>query len=215
MPIRFVCLANSYKLYGRCIAGILLDKKNNPVLAHDSPKWIRPIGNTEHGEIPTNLVSHVRLLDIIEIEDIVYVGDGHQSENATFDANSIELIGTYPKEALNILCEDERPLIFGNKRKAVHRDYIYRLHYSLMLVRADGFEVIEAPSENNPERTQNRLIFQYKNEEYDLPITDPAFLENYRHNNNGIADIEQIFITLSLGLNLNDFYHKLVAGIIY
>jgi hypothetical protein len=30
MPARFVCLANSFKEGGRCLAGIELDNNNNP-----------------------------------------------------------------------------------------------------------------------------------------------------------------------------------------
>jgi hypothetical protein len=40
MPTRFVCLANSFKEGGRCLAGIELDNNNNPIIENGHPKWI-------------------------------------------------------------------------------------------------------------------------------------------------------------------------------
>jgi len=41
MLTRFVCLANSFKEGGRCLAGIVLDNNNKPVIENALPKWIR------------------------------------------------------------------------------------------------------------------------------------------------------------------------------
>jgi len=85
MPTRFVCLANSFKEGGRCLAGIELDKNNNPIIANGRLKWVRPICNTPHGEVPTDLVAHIEVLDIIEIEVTGYPDkEDYQSENALF-----------------------------------------------------------------------------------------------------------------------------------
>ena len=56
MDKHFICLANSYKRGGRCIAGIEVSIDNDQwaVRCHSdgSPRWIRPIDrNTEYGEI--------------------------------------------------------------------------------------------------------------------------------------------------------------------
>jgi hypothetical protein len=215
MPIRFVCLANSYKLHGRCVAGIVLSENNKPILQRGSPKWIRPISSTEHGEIPTELVAHLELLDIVEIDEVIHVQHGHQSENATFDERSIKLVGTFPIEEISPLCEDQRPLIFGNRRKAVAQDAIHLLHHSLMLIRVDDFVVEEVPSPKSPGKTQYRLGFQYKKNTYDFPITDPVFLEDYKEDGECIEGAKELFLTLSIGLNFDNFYFKLVAGILY
>ena len=84
MLVRFVCLANSYKEGGRCVAGIMLDRFNNPIIENDLPTWIRPVSNTGHGEIHKELVSHIHLLDILETEISEFVDAGYQSENAIF-----------------------------------------------------------------------------------------------------------------------------------
>ncbi len=60
-----VCLANSRKLNGRCVAG--LDLQNGKV-----GEWIRPVGSADKGELYDERLyagrEEPRLLDIIEIE---------------------------------------------------------------------------------------------------------------------------------------------------
>lgn len=68
MLTRFVCLANSFKEGGRCLAGVALNDSNGPVWSDGRLKWVRPICNTPHGEVHTWLVYHLRPLDIIEME---------------------------------------------------------------------------------------------------------------------------------------------------
>lgn len=214
MPIRFVCLANSYKEGGRCVAGIMLDANNKPIFQGGLPKWIRPISDREHGEIHEEVVSHIHLLDIVEIEVVGYVGKGYQSENATFQEDSIRITGTFGSEGLHDLCE-ERPLLFGNRGKAIHREKINLLHHSLTMVRATQFEVIEKIAGGDPYRKKIRLSFIYKGIQYDFPITDPVFRRNYQNNPNFINDITEMLLTLSVGVPLEEeWYYKLVAGMI-
>jgi hypothetical protein len=214
MPVRFVCLANSYKEGGRCVAGIALDHRNNPVFLQSGfPKWLRPISDTEHGEIHEDIVSHIHLLDIIEIDILAYTGRGYQSENATFQEDSIRIVGTFDPGKLDAVCE-ERPLLFGNKGKAIHLDRIHLLHHSLSLVRATHFEVNEYTTEDEPDRKKIRLSFAYKGVQYDFPITDPVFRHNYRDDPNFIDAINEMLLTLSVGVPLEEWHYKLVAGVI-
>jgi hypothetical protein len=133
----------------------------------------------------------------------------------TFDQKSIKLIGAYPKDGLSRLCERTRPLIFGNKGRAVAHEAISHLDHSLMLIQIDDFMIDETPSEKHPGNLQYRLEFKFKDNFYDLPITDPDFLEEYKIDCDCFGGNEDKFITLSLGLDHNDFHSKLVAGIIY
>ena len=76
MDKHFICLANSYKRGGRCIAGIVVSIDSNDhwvteTLSNGSPKWIRPINrNTEYGEIPENEARFISLLSIVRLTDI-------------------------------------------------------------------------------------------------------------------------------------------------
>ncbi len=213
MLTRFVCLANSYKEGERCIAGIELDNKNNPICENGNPKWIRPICNTEHGKVHTYLVSHINILDIIEMEITGYPEKNYQSENAFFNEDSIKVVGKYNKDNLINLC-DSRDLILGNRGKAVSEEAIKNLAYSLMLIKTNSFQIIEKVYDDNPERKQLRLAFTYKSNKYNLPITDPTFINKYKSNRDFIEGINEIFVSISLGVSHEDWYYKLVAGVL-
>ena len=215
MPTRFVCLANSFKEGGRCLAGIELDNNNNPIIENGHPKWIRPICNTPHGEVHTHLVVHLNILDIIEIDVTGYPEErDYQSENALFRENSIRVLGRFNSNNLNQLC-DNRNLIFGNRGKAVSEEAIGTLSYSLMFINTNQFEVIERTYEDNPNRPQVRLVFTYNGNRYDLPVTDPIFLHNYQSNPDIMEDVADVYLSLSLAVVHNHWHSKLVAGIIF
>ena len=92
----FVCLANSKKYGERCIAGIELKKgqttKYEIVKKDDKPKWIRPVTKNEYGEVATQLVGHIKMLDVVELEITKEVPDGYQCENCEFDVRSIKVV---------------------------------------------------------------------------------------------------------------------------
>jgi hypothetical protein len=212
MPTRLVCLANSFKEGGRCLAGIELDNQNNPVIVNGRPKWIRPICNTTHGEVPTHLASHLNIRDIIEISVTGNPNTDYQSENALFRENSIHSLGTFDIDNLDALCED--PLtIFNNKGNAVAQDAIGNLTRSLILINTNNFEVTERTYEDT-QRRQTRLVFTHRGNQYNFPVTDPVFLHYYHANSDFIEGVNDLFLCLSLGVVWQNWYYKLVAGII-
>jgi len=213
MTVKFVCLANSFKEGGRCLAGIVLNNNNIPIMEAGHPKWIRPISHSPHGEVSTHLVSHLEIMDIVEIDVTEYPNSGnYQSENAIFRENSIRVVGNYSVTQLGALC-DNRNLIFGNKGKAVCEDAIGNLNYSLMLIRTDNFEVVEKVYEDT-NRPQVRLVFSFNDHQYDFPITDPVFLHQYQLNADVLEDQNVLYLSLSLAVVWKEWYYKLVAGII-
>lgn len=213
MKTQFICLANSFKEGGRCLAGIEIDN-STPKLVNEQPKWIRPVCNNEFGGIPASLVMHISILDIVEIDVIDYSDiDSHQRENALFDEDSIEIVGRYDVNRIEKLCDD-RPLIFGSKGKAVHYENIGSLDHSLMLIKIFYFEIVQRTDEYDQNRTQMRLKFSYKTNIYDLPITDPIFLDRIRYEPQYIDNIQELFLCLSLGREWMGWYYKLIAGII-
>ncbi len=142
MMTRFICLANSLKEGGRCLAGIELDSNNLLVIIEGKPKWIRPVYHTAHGEVPNSIAAPFRLLDILELDLTTACPQGYQSENVIFNQTSIQVTGHYNSSGLVDLCDNE-PLIFGNRGKAVPQDKIGDLHYSLMLISVTQFEVTQ------------------------------------------------------------------------
>lgn len=214
MPTKFICLANSFKEGGRCLAGIELDANNNPVLVGGRPKWIRPVCNTPHGEVPNHTAEPFQILNIIQLDITGNQPQGYQSENVTFNETTIRTVGNYNRNELANLC-DNRNLIFANRGKAVSQEAITNLNHSLMFVKTNQFEVIEKTYEDTPNKKQQRLVFTYNGNQYDFPITDPVFLHRYQSNPDFMELYNEAFISVSLGVVWNDWYYKLVAGIIF
>jgi len=214
MPTRLICLANSFKEGGRCIAGIELDSNNIPVFVNSIPKWIRPVCNTEHGEIPNNIAQPFKILDIIELDVTGLKPESYQSENVTFNETSIKTVGTFERNKLVNLC-DGRSLIFRNKGKAVSLDAIGTLNHSLMLASVNQFEVTQKIYEDKPGKSQIRLVFTYNDNRYDFPVTDPVFLHRHQGNPDFLVGAAQVYLCLSLGIAWEGWHYKLIAGIIF
>lgn len=83
-----ICLANSYKNGGRCIAGVEIQKNDDRINivknVNGAPKWIRPILGNGNDGVPENLAQSFSMLDLLEIEIVQNAPDGMHSENAIF-----------------------------------------------------------------------------------------------------------------------------------
>ena len=213
MPkVRFVCLANSNKEGGRCLAGIMLDENHRPIVESGHPKWIRPICKTVHGEIPTDLVAGINILDILEVEILNFLHlESHQPENVLFWENSIRVVGQYDKSRLDAFHASHR-WIFGNRGKAIVKEEIDQHNHSLMFIKATDFEVYQDTKDFFKPLT--RVKFVYNGNRYDLPVTDPVFLKNYQTNPEFVKGYTQVEMTLSLGVEYKGWYYKLIACII-
>lgn len=216
--MRIVCLANSYKLGGRCLGGIKLDTNNKPVYINGHAEWIRPVCSyTGHEEIPNEYTENIELLDIIEFKDLRRIPHDHQSENVEVDVSSINKIGCYECENLNLLTistDDGR--IFGNKGKAVPEDKIHSCNNSLLFIKVRHLIVKDGQPYKKDDKLyiKKQLHFNYNGISYDLTITDPMFLFAYENDNNILDDIEYCYVSLSLAPPYNNWLTKLVAGII-
>lgn len=58
------------------------------------------------------------------------------------------------------------------------------------------------------------MRFTYYGVEYDFPITDPAFLDEFKREPELYANITNVYLAISLGLEFEGWHHKLVAGVI-
>lgn len=214
----FVCLANSRKYSGRCIAGIELQKSitGYRVRYHnDRPTWIRPVSGEQHGAVNAHLVDHVRLLDIVEITNTNPIPDGYQSENCLFQEEKLQVIGKVPhrKNVLDKLLTENIVLLFGNRGKAVHMDKVNDLDHSLVFIKPQNFEVHTTVNLQGKRKMRGQYI--YNGNSYDLPITDIDFTRAYQEDNNILREIDNLYITISLGVEYEAWHYKLIAGIIY
>lgn len=217
----FICLANSKKYNQRCIAGIELKKsalkghKYQIVKHGDNPVWIRPVSSREHGEVSSELVDHINLLDIVEINVTAAAPHGYQSENVLFDNRRLQIIDRIDKieAVIDKLLTTNIMTLFSNTERAVHINDARQLDHSLILIKPSNVHVYETKSiKGNP---QTRSSFIYGTTRYDLPVTDIGFEEKFNQNPNILQTSTHIYFTVSLGVEFNEQHYKLIAGILY
>jgi hypothetical protein len=117
-----ICLANSDKYGGRCIAGISVQ----------TGQWIRPVTNLADGRLPTNLTNidnePIKTLDKVNIPLSQKQGNGHEAENRLILAGSWTRNGrAEPSDLLSFT--DTNLLHFHNKDwlNAIPFDYLESL----------------------------------------------------------------------------------------
>ena len=213
----FICLANSYKHGGRCIAGIEVVPMPDgqlTIMRHDDgrPRWIRPVSMAENGEIPNQLAQDVKLLSLVKLTDVMpcpnkaHTEDVHCSrmECCPYNYESND-------DFLSQLIDPVHQAVFYFRGKAIPATMINRLDYSLMLICP---EKACAYIDEEREKSKYRIKFTYYGSNYDFPITDPYFLETFKKNPDRYTDLKGAYLTLSLGLEFEGFHFKLVAAVL-
>lgn len=216
----FICLANSNKKSGRCVAGVEVEyfEENNKykLITKDSfPIWIRPVSDTEAGELSLAIAGRIRILDIVQIELTTGNQDGYQSENFCFKPDSIKVISriVLKDASLDVITDHSRENLFGNYGSNVSPVEIEQIRYSLVFIKVVnpvGYYKFNAFTGGN----QLRIKFSYKEHYYDLPATDPVFIGKYYIDNSIFEKTTHIYFAISLGVIFNDAYYKLVAGVV-
>jgi hypothetical protein len=171
--MRIICLANSYKNQGRCIAGI----------AQESGQWIRPISDLDDGRIPldSNFIQaqNINILDILDIPIDSNKKSGHEIENIGYKNLPWQRVGTIEIASLLPYCEDE--LLYPDYKKAIP----YELLKSDAPVRT--LQLIQVKSfschKNNRGKWRGTIADEkFHLENIDFSITDPITLEKLEHN---------------------------------
>ena len=217
MDKTFICLANSYKRGGRCIAGVevMIDENRHWTVVRNpngTPHWIRPIDNTtEFGEIPEFEAVPIRLLSVIRLRDVTPCLCKAHSEDVSF--SRMEFIGNILpcKAALEEMADLLHHEIFYNNDSAISLDIYAQGNYSLMLVRP---ERIELRPDITKLRAKYRMIISYHGTTYDLPVTDPDYLRELENTPSTPIPPHEAYLCLSLGMEFEGQHHKLIAGVI-
>ena len=213
----FICLANSYKRRGRCIAGVevLVSKDDHWEIVRNkdgSPHWIRPIDqHTEYGEILEGEARHISLLSVVKLRDVVPCPHDSHSEDVNYiQMTNIGMInGNH--EVLDLFTDNIHSEIFYTTELAISPEAYAMGNYSLMMIHPDSFQFQEDPTK---ERAKYRIKFDYNEALYDFSVTDPSFYEMISSGQNVIDQLKDIYLTLSIGLVYEGRHHKLVAGVI-
>lgn len=213
----FLCLANSYKYGGRCLAGIELERGDKSFLivrnSDGSPHWIRPVLSQGTGEIPAEMTSGIGLFDVVEIEDIEATPHYAHSEDVIF--SSMRYVQSYPRStrAIELLCDDVHPMLLGYIEKKITPAQFQEGSFSLALIRPEHVRIscVEVV-----EFAKFRISFTYLGTEYNCSLTDPDYLRQLQAN--GIESIErekgEMYLVVSLSHEYQGYHHKLVAGVL-
>jgi hypothetical protein len=218
---RIVCLANSRKLSGRCVAGKLIRER-------DAGVWIRPVSDRLHEEVSYEErryedLSAPSLLDLIDISVMEARPRDHQRENVLLDARyRWRKAGRLAWEELASLVDDVRVLwnngdsTYYGLHDRVVLENAKTFDHSLVLIHVNDMSVRTfAPGAafgNLKRRVQAE--FSHNDVSYRLWVTDPIIEERYlAEEKDGEFALGEAYITVSLGEPKNDECYKLVAAI--
>jgi hypothetical protein len=216
-----VCLANSRKRSGRCLAGKVAS-------GEERGRWIRPVSDRPDQEIclqercyPDK--SEPQLLDLIEIPLQTPRPNAHQTENWLIQPHRTwrRAGRTNWKELLAL--EDHPHTLWKNHSSTHHglNDRVSladreRLNSSLYLLHLWRLKLWVftpgAPYGKPGKRVQ--ADFRYQGTAYRMWVTDPVIESGYSVRSDGEYAIAQCFITVSLSEPLLGYCYKLVAAVI-
>lgn len=218
-----VCLANSRKLGGRCIAG-------KEIVGHQCAGWIRPVSAREseaviEQEYRCRGGGNSRVLDILNIPLIEPRPKGYQQENWLLDPRQRwEKVGGVSCNNLQRFADPIAPLwINGYKTYHGYNDRIplsmvSGLRTSLRLIWVERMTLsVFSPGAafGDPKRrVQGR--FCHDGLWYWLWVTDPVVERTYLGMPDGDYNIGECFLTISLGEPYieKETCYKLIAAII-
>jgi hypothetical protein len=219
---RLLCLANSRKLNGRCVAGIELSSSKRRI------GWIRPVSVREHEEVSEyerqyEDGSDPRVLDIMNVPLLEARPKGYQQENWLLDPDHYwQKVARIQWNELEQLADPVSPLwidghsTYNGRNDRIPLEQAASLSTSLRLVRVDRLTLsVFKPGEafGNPKR-RVQCRFRHSGTEYRLWVTDPRYERAYLAKSDGDYEIGDSFVTVSLGEPHDNACYKLVAAII-
>ena len=220
MRIRFICLANSRKLAGRCVAGLRLDRD----------EWVRPVSEDSEGTLLRRHYvlddgNEAALLDIIEVNVSEHRPKPYQPENWVLENKQWKLIKRLnPREAYMLLERSlvSAPDLFGNTSDRVPLAGLQNnpVPGSLVLIKPTDVSWYIVRSITG--KRQTRALFSLNRATYDLAITDPVWEQRLKNLDFGVHSREAVDVrsddillfTISLGGPFQGQCYKLIAGII-
>lgn len=211
----FICLANSYKRGGRCIAGIeiLYDSTNDWTIIHNedgTPHWIRPIAHTTYGEIPNITANKIQYFSIVKLTGVTPCPKELHTEDVNYSLMEVCDKIKPTTEILDRFVDNIHTKIFFNQWKAIPVGSNFPDAYSLMIIHPES---ILTYVDDSWEKSKIRIKITFNGTTYDLPVTDPIFIDAYRANPNILQNESNIYLALSLGLDFEGWHHKLIATV--
>lgn len=198
-----ICLAKSTKHGGICLAGIKTDGTG----------WLRPVSNKKDGTLyPEHYTvrdgREVQLFDVVKIPFLKYEPKCHQPENYLIHYSyKWQILGQATLEQVRELIKPEikknssEPKLLGNFEKRIrYQDLeISPIKSSLTMINPE--ELKWQVKYNSSHKKTYRCLFYLCGNFYDLPITDPVWIDKIGFLKEGIYSCEEVIEKL----NLNNF----------
>lgn len=218
MPIqkRIVCLANSRKPGGRCVAG----------KECSGSAWIRPVSERPGEEVSDGERQYFngddpKLLDVMDIFLQRAVPDQYQPENWILDSDYCWIraaqltYGDLPGLA------DQPPALWsrGSSSRGGISDRITPAEAvassgSLYLISVDSMQLIVSRERSEQGyRARVRGHFSYRGTQYRLVVTDPEIERTYKPGPEGEFPLGACYATVSLAKPWGGYSYKLIAAI--
>ncbi len=217
--LTIVCLANSRKCSGRCIAG-------KEIGGGGVGGWVRPVSDRESREISEEERRYrdgslPHPLDIITIPMKKPLPEVHQSENHLIDQDrDWEKTGIFPWSDMPTLIDSPLRLWATNCSSYSGRNNrvpagepadssLYLIQPSVVTL-VVGVKAAEYPDSKRTVRAQ----FHYNSIEYLIDVTDPHIERIYLGRSDGEHTIEIPYVCISLGDEYNGYCYKFAAAIL-
>lgn len=215
---QILCLANSRKPSGRCVAG-----------KEKSGFWVRPVSSRPGGE----LSEHDRWFDNgvdPQVGDIIHVpmlrtqSHAYQTENHVIDDENywrFHRKATWPE--VMALVDKVTGELWGNDSSSYYglKDRLdlnvaAGLGESLKLIHVNDLVIIVRLEGGSlyPAKRKVRGHFTLNKHEYRLSITDPLIERAYFKGQDGEFDVGEATLCISLGEPYQGHTYKLIAGMI-
>lgn len=211
---RIVCLANSFKKGGSCVAG-------RELIGAGFGRWIRPVGDRPTAEVRTSESGNLKLLDIVDVPLLRAEPRHHQTENHVIDASQRWLkVGELPWAALAEMIDRPASLWINSDHTKGPGSYdcmseteAFTLDTSLVLIKPEKFSIEVGPHYYTGKRTW-RADFDYKGTSYNVSLTDPIATGKYTTDGSYLLDNVYACVSLTEPWEKdNNRCHKLVAAI--
>lgn len=209
--MKIICLANSYKHNGRCIAGL-----------NEAGQWVRPVSSSRKRAIDkeTRIIngSEPQILDILEIPLHAHGPvDGCQPENKLLKAGRWKKVGRVKPKDLLKYREDDSVVLHNNLdhvRASCFRMIPSYGWKSLQLVHNDN--VAFEQDENNKAKWRTKFV-NSKGADLSLRVTDPATCERLERGENISKDC-LLMVSMASGWSPDKQTpkrcYKFVAGVV-
>ena len=220
MPeVEFICLANSRRPGGRCVAGLRMDGKG----------WVRPVnsigGTIFRQQYTLDDGREAAIFDVIRVSLKEQCPQSYQPENWIVENEPWRLVRRLTlSEASTFLSSNiSTSLSFpGDQLDRVYAAALAQnpVAASLALIEPDSIQWYITTNIKN--RRQTRAKFELGGLPYDFVITDPQWEHRLEalplgvHNriDAGVSQGDRLLFTISLGAPKGGYCYKLVAAVI-